>query len=279
MGMTETAQAWHADDETLRRWVDGRTGQAVSASVEQHLVACERCRGVVAALVPMPALEPAWESALAEIELPRLSWAERLLRQMHVRSSDATIVTSAVTMRASWLLGTIGILAFVVLSGLLASDGGVGLFLLVAPLVPVAGIVAAYGPSVDPMYDAVQATPYPMVRLVMLRTASLLVTSVPLVAVAGLLMPAPAYVAVAWLLPATGFVAVVLTASNWLDPVPVASVLAIGWVVAVAFAVRTGDPLAVFAPLPMLGYLAAVALAGGVFVQRLLAATPSWRLR
>ena len=74
-------------------------------------------------------------------------------------------------MRVAWLLGTIGVLLFVVSRRVCAdSDGGLGLFLLVAPLIPVAGVAAAYGPSSDPSYEAVLASPYPMVRLVLLRT-------------------------------------------------------------------------------------------------------------
>ena len=76
----------------------------------------------------------------------------------------------------------------------------------------------AYGPAADPSYEAVLTSPYPMVRLALLRTVSVLTTSVPLVIGAGLLLPTSTLVAVAWLLPAAGFIAVVLTASNWVEP-------------------------------------------------------------
>ena len=79
-------------------------------------------------------------------------------------------------------------------------------------------VAVAYGPSSDPSYETVVAAPFAMVRLVLLRTLSVLVTSVPLVVVTGLVLPTSPIVAVAWLLPAAGFIAVVLTASNWVDP-------------------------------------------------------------
>jgi hypothetical protein len=278
MGMTET-RTWHATDDTLRRWVDGAAGEAVSMSVEAHLLSCPQCRTTVAGLVPTVDLEPAWSHVLAVVEVPRATLAQRLLLRLGVGSSDATIVASAVTLRAGWLLGMIGVLAFAVVSSIMAAVDGLGMFLVVAPLVPVAGVAAAYGPSVDPMYHAVQAAPYPMIRLVLLRTASVLVTSVPVVAVAGLLMPAPGYVAVAWLLPSAGFVVVVLAASNWFDPVHVSTALAIGWVVAVALAVHSDNALDVFAPAALVTYVAALVIAGATFLHRLLGATPSWRLR
>ena len=60
---------------------------------------------------------------------------------------------------------------------------------MVAPLIPVAGVAVAYGPASDPSYEAVLASPYAMVRLVSAADLSVLVTSVPLVVGAGLLLP------------------------------------------------------------------------------------------
>ncbi len=119
-----------------------------------------------------------------------------------------------------------------------------------------------------------------MVRLILMRTVSVLVTSVPMVIVAGLLLPMSPFVAVAWLLPASGFVAIVLTASNWFDPSSAALALGVGWVVAVALAGRAGDPLALF-DADRCGYSTVLLLAGAclLFVYRLYGATPSWRLR
>jgi hypothetical protein len=238
---------------------------------------CAHCRDQVAALVPETE-RPPWDDVLAAIEVPRPGPTERLMVRLGLSHSDSIVVSSAPTLRVAWLLGTIGVLFFVVIAAVLAHDGGVGLFLIVAPLIPVTSVAAAYGPSSDPSYETVLTSPYAMVRLILLRTVSVLVTSVPLVVVAGLFLPTSPLVAVAWLLPAAGFIAVVLTASNWVEPTYAAAVVAGGWITVVVWAVRTGDPLAVFAPAAMGAYVVLLALAVLTLLHRLFSSTPSWRL-
>lgn len=270
---------WHVDQTSLRRWVDGLAGPIAGASVEQHVLHCAQCQSDVAALVPVEPLRPVWDNVLAEVESPRPGPAQRLLVKLGLSASDAIVVASAVTLRVAWLVGMVAVLAFTVFAAVFAEAGGIALFLMAAPLIPIAGVAAAYGPTADPSYEAVLAAPYAMVRLVLLRTASVLATSVPVVVVSGLLLPTSWAVAIAWLLPAAGFVVVVLTASNWVDPAYAASVVATGWVVAVAFAARAGDPLVLLSPPALVGYLAAVLVAGAVLLDRLVGETPSWRLR
>jgi hypothetical protein len=279
MGMTGAPGAWHVEDDTIRRWVDGSAGPLISVSVEQHLLHCARCRAEAAHHVPRHDLDLVWDDVLTAVEVPRPGAIERLLNRLGLSKADTMVVASAVTLRASWLVGTIAVLAFVVVAALLAEDGGLALFLVAAPLIPVAGVAAAYGPSWDPSYEAVLVAPYAMVRLVLLRTVSVLATSVPLVVVAGLFLPTSAVVAVAWLLPASGFIAVVLTASSWVDPAHAAVAVALAWVVAVAIADRTGDPLAVFDPSALAVYLTLLAVAGLTLVHRLHDTASSWRLR
>jgi hypothetical protein len=274
----ETASgSWHVDAQSLQSWVDGRAGSLVSVSIEQHVLRCARCRGEVAVLVP-ESERPPWDDVLAAIEVPRAGFAERLLVRLGLSQSDSLVVSSAPTLRAAWLLGTISVLFFVVVAAMLAREGGLNLFLIVAPLIPVAGVATAYGPSSDPSYETVVVSPYAMVRLILLRTAAVLVSSVPLVVVAGLFLPASPLVAVAWLLPAAGFIAIVLTASNWVDPTYAAAVVAGSWVSVVVWAARTGDPLAVFAPAAMGAYVVVLAVAALTLLHRLFRSTPSWRL-
>ncbi|MGZ4614425.1 MAG: hypothetical protein ACXV4A_02590 [Actinomycetes bacterium] len=270
--------SWHVDPDSLRSWVDGEAGSVVSVSVEQHVLHCALCRGAVAGMLP-DTLRPSWDDVLAAVEVPRRGPIERLLVRLGVSHSDSLVVSSAPTLRVAWLAGTIGVLFFAVLAASLAHEGGLGLFLMVAPLIPVTGVAAAYGPSSDPSYEAVVAAPYAMVRLVLLRTVSVLVTSVPLVVAAGLLLPTSPLAAVAWLLPSAGFIAVVLTASNWVDPAHAAATVGVGWIATVAWAARTGDPMAVFAPAALVTYLAVLGVAVLTLLHRLLSATPSWSLR
>jgi hypothetical protein len=171
-----------------------------------------------------------------------------------VSETDALLVAHAPSLRASWLFGLAATLAFAVLAAVWGGMRGPAFFLLVAPLVPVAGVAFAYGPDVDPAFEAGLAAPYPAARLLLLRTAAVLVTSLPLAVLAGLLVPALPGTAVSWLLPALAFTAVVLAASTWARPSAVAVVLGVGWVVAVGSASMARDPAAVLTPALLVTY-------------------------
>jgi len=201
-------------------------------------------RAVAAGLVPEQPLQLVWAKVLADVEVPRAGVVHRLLHRLGVNSSDSLVMASAGTFRVAWLLGVIGVLFFTVVATWFGPFGGIGLFVLGAPLVPVAGVDAAYGPSVDPSYEAVLVTPYTTVRLIhliLLRTAFVLVTSVPLVVVAGLLLPASPIVAMAWLLPAAGFVVVVIDPlRRWVELLPLGDIAHPGRSVALWIAVVAG---------------------------------------
>jgi hypothetical protein len=269
---------WHASDATLREWVDGTSGPSVSASVEQHIVHCEQCRTTVASLVPADGLAAGWEPILAAVEIPRPSLTARCLDRLGVPSSDAMVISAAPVLRAAWVAGLIAVLGFTVLAAVTGGSDAVSLFLAVAPLIPVIGVAGAYRPSADPSYEIVLAAPYPMIRLVLLRTAAVLTAALPLTVLAGLALPISTGTAVAWLLPAAGFTVGVLTASAWIDPGHAALAIGIGWVASVVWATRVGDPLAVLAPLAMLGYLLLLFAGLALLARRVLASRPSWRL-
>ncbi len=273
-----TTRTWHVDDDALRAWVDGTAGQLVSASVEQHLLTCERCRDTVTAMVGADELDT-WDGVLAAVEVPAVGPVERLLIRLGVSGPDAKVLSSAPALHAAWVSGLVVVIAFVTVAATFADVGGLLLFLLVAPLVPVVGVAASYGPGYDPSYEVALVSPYATVRMVLLRAAAVLLTSVPLVVLAGLPLPGAAWIAVAWLLPAAGFIAVVLTAGIWVDPMYGATVVAVGWVGNVLLSARHGDPLAVFAPVAMALYAGVLVVAVLVLLHRLLSATPSWRLR
>jgi hypothetical protein len=260
---------WHVDAESLRRWVDGLAGPVMGVSVEQHVLHCPTCQAEVARQVPAAPLELVWDSVLAEVEVPRAGRVERLLARCGLTGADALVLCSAMALRLEWLAAVIMVLSFAVVATLLGPDGGVALFLAVAPLVPVAGVAAAYGPTVDTLYELELAAPYAMLRLVLLRTATVLTTSVPVTVVAGLLLPAPRLVAVEWLLPAAGFVAVVLAASIWVEPLVAAGGVAVGWLTIVTVAARLDDPLTVLEPVALIGYLGLALIAGLIIVRRL----------
>ena len=127
-------------------------------------------------------------------------------------------------------------------------------FLLAAPLIPVAGVALAYGPDIDPAYEASVVAPFPGGRLLLLRTAAVLGACLPLLGLAGVLIPGRGWASVAWLLPALAFTALVLAASTWIRPLVAATGVAVAWVCVVGAGALAGDPATVLAPTLLLAY-------------------------
>ncbi len=270
---------WHVSGAALQGWVDGTCGSVVGASVEQHVVHCAQCRARVAGLVPAGSIANGWEAVLAAVEMPQPTPAERFLLRIGLSPADTVIIATAPRILMAWFTALVCVLGFTLVArDVGGQDGMLVAFLLAAPLLPVVGVALAYGPGADPAYEAVLASPYRMLRLVLLRSAAVLAVALPLIAAVGLLLPISTTAAVAWLLPAAGFVVAVLGVSAWVNPEYAATAIAAAWVCAVAWSVRAGDPLAVIAPLSMLGYAVLLAAAGVILAGRLLSAHPSWRL-
>ncbi len=204
-----TAVEWHADPTLLASYVRGSIGHASAASVEQHLVACAACRTALRGLVDPAPLERVWDSVVEQVQAPRPGPIERLLRRFGASDVDALLVAAAPAIRRSWIAGTLVTLAFAIVAAG-SQDRGALLFLMVAPLVPVAGVAMSYGPDVDPCHEITVAASYSGVRLALLRTAAVLAISLPVAAIGGLLLPGPDWTAVAWLLPAIAAVTVTL---------------------------------------------------------------------
>ncbi len=264
---------WHVDESVLSAWVEGTSGPLASASVEQHLVRCEQCRAAVARLVRIEDVPGAWDDVLSEVS-GGAGVVERVLVRLGLPAGDAVVAGAAPVFRIAWAAGLAAVLGFILVASLAGHDRGLALFLAVAPLMPVAGVAAAYGPSADPSYELVVAAPYRMIRLVLLRSAAVLLTAVPLTVAAGILLPLDGATAVAWVLPSLAFTLAVLGAGSWVDPWAAAVAVGAGWVAAVAVSARYGDVLAVVAPTALFGYV--VLIVAGALI--LMLATPAWRL-
>jgi hypothetical protein len=260
---------WHADDALLAGYVAGDAGPVNGASVEQHLLHCSACRARIATHLPAAPLEQVWNRIRQQAEAPAPSPVQRVLVRLGMPESDALLVAAAPSLRSSWLFGLLVCLGFVVLAAKFGGSHGLAYFLLVAPLVPVAGVAVAFGPDVDPAYEVALPTPYSAARLVLLRTAAVLTTSLPLVVLSAVLVPGLGRAAFTWLLPALAFSVLVLAASTWFRPVQVGAVLGLGWAAAVMTANLARDATAVLDPAPLVGYAAIGLVAALVLRLRL----------
>ena len=262
--------SWHVSETALRRWIDRSDSLAEGTSVEQHLLSCGRCRELVtAALASETAsdlvdLAGVWSRARDAIELPRPSAFERLLLRVGLPAHDAKLIAVASTFRGRWLASVAAVLAFVSLAAAVGHSRGMWLFLAVAPLVPCLAVAFSYDPGAGPALEPELVTPYPALRLVLLRTVAVLAMALPAVAVFGLFVPGQA--PYAWLLPAIGFVAVVLAASTWTSALRAAIAVSAVWLAVVwALVAQSGSADVVLHARFQAGYLV-LALASSVIV-------------
>jgi hypothetical protein len=141
-------------------------------------------------------------------------------------------------LRTAWLVSALVAVGFATLATALSDGGTLAPFLLVAPLVPVLGVAAAYGPHEDPLETLVVTAPLGRTRLILIRTLAVLVTVLPLTAALGLLLPGPLWLAAAWLGPALTLVPMLLALSSFIGPRAAGAAVAIGWSAVVVLPIR-----------------------------------------
>jgi len=269
---------WHLDEDTLRRYVGRADSLAEGTSAEQHLLSCEQCRGQVSAAASVIDLALVWERTRDAVEVPRPSVFERLLRGVGLPAQEARLVAVASAFRGVWLTGVVAVLAFAAIAAAVGHARGEWLFLAVAPIVPCVVVASSYDPWLDPALEPELVTPFPMLRLILLRTIAVLAVALPAVLLFGLVVPGET--AFAWLLPAVGFVTVVLAASTWVSPLRSAVAVSSLWFAVIwLLAFRISAPDAVLQARAQVAFLALAAASFSIFLvrrRRLLQLRP-WR--
>jgi hypothetical protein len=258
---------WHLDDAALQGYIDRADSLAEGASAEQHLLACEQCRARVNTAVDVIDFAAVWDRTRDAVEVPRPSVFERLLRGAGLPAHEARLVAVASAFRGVWLIGVTAVLAFAALAAAVGHDRGLWVFLAVAPVVPCLMVASSYDPRLDPALEPELVTPYPALRLILLRTIAVLALALPVVLLLGLfiLTEEP----FAWLLPAVGFVAVVLAASTWVSPLRAAIAVSSIWLGVVwLLAALSGSPEAVLQARVQACFLALAAASVVVFLAR-----------
>jgi hypothetical protein len=270
MGGPDTMGAWHADGALLAAYHDQRLDAAARWSVEAHLTSCAACRLQAGALVDPARLRRLRAVLIEAVDLPRAGVAERLLVRLGVAEHTARLLAATPALRGSWLLAVAATLAFAVLAGWIhpGKDANL-LFLCVAPLVPLGGIAAAYGPGIDPTYEIGLAAPLGSFRLLLLRAAAVLGTATLLAAAASLALPQLGPGAAGWLLPSLGLTASGLALATTVEPLRAIGITAGAWVIAVVATVLPPAPSSVlFALAGQVGFAALALLAAAVLLVR-----------
>jgi hypothetical protein len=148
---------WHAIRPPcrLRR---GDIDETRAHSVEAHLLACATCRVTLARGFDREPLERIWAEIQEFVDAPRPGIVERGLLRLGVREHVARLLAATPSLRLSWFAAEAVALGFAVMAARSATDGpreelALLLFLVVAALLPVAGVAVSFGPGMDPTYE------------------------------------------------------------------------------------------------------------------------------
>lgn len=252
--------AWHLERDLAERYAGGQVSPVLAASVEQHLVACSACRGLIPA--DQPRLDAVWTEILETVEAPRVGPVERALRLLGVSDPTARLVAATPSLRGAWLTGVLVLLVTALLAAH-ASRQGVLVFVALAPVLPVAGVALAFGPRTDPTLELAAASPYSLVRLLAARTSFVVATTLLPAAALSLFLPGGSWLAIGWLLPSLAMCSVVLATAQHVEPHVSALGMSSAWVALTAWsATRDTALLADYGAVVQLLSLAVVAVAG-----------------
>ncbi|WP_433545701.1 zf-HC2 domain-containing protein [Streptomyces sp. CA-294286] len=268
-------RAWHVGEDLAARYANGSATEPDAWSLEKHVESCRTCAGRVSAAVragpsggDLAAGRAALLAAVEAEGVPHTAQAPEATRvappvqaQVHAplprpqgnAPHPAGPLLDALPRprplfrlwafgpapRRSWLasvvLVAIGAVLLAYAGGMAVGPAARPLLLTLAPLVPLAGVAASYGRHADPMHEINASTPGGGLRLLLLRTAVVLGVSVPLLTVAGAVLPdAPGVPgAAAWLLPGLALTLTALVLGSWLGCRTAAAAVATGWALAV----------------------------------------------
>ena len=188
------SRQWHVPGPTLAAYAEESLSDVDSWSVEAHLVSCALCRAALtraSAGTPVEALVAAVGARVA-LDLP----VERAPAGRFRRS--LLLLRGAPGTRTSWLLALAMVLfAATALDAAMFTtwtdqmprwwfDHG-SYVVLVAPLLQIAGVGLSYGPWVDPCHEMTGSAALGGFRLLLVRTALVLVAVVPATVLVGLI--------------------------------------------------------------------------------------------
>jgi hypothetical protein len=258
--------SWHAGEDLLASYAAGTAEAVASWSVEAHLTGCASCRAALSAHVDAGRLARNRSALLVRAAIGDGGRARRLLRRCSVPDHVLSLLAATPSLRASWLLSVMAVVAVVAGEAAAVGYGWVpgggpvaghpGLlgpaalapFLLVAPLLVLAGVAAAFLPAFDPAWRLAAAAPFSGFTLLLVRAVCALGAAlVPVIGVA-FVVPGPGWLPVALLLPSLALSAFALAAATVMDPRAAAVTTAALWALPVLWLASAHVPLLILAP-------------------------------
>lgn len=221
---------WHVSEHELERYANHTIPTFVRASVESHLLECDRCRSALTAMHVSRVRNRSADEVWARIA-DRIDVTGRPLRSS---TTALQVSTSSPLLILATLAVALGVLISVAIASAAAPRASLPLFVMLAPLAPVIGAVLAFQTGIDPAGQLAGATPLASGRLPFYRALLSCGAALVAVAVSSLFVPVGLDDVVVWLLPGLALTALVVAISTWIDPSRVALVLVGGWALAVS---------------------------------------------
>jgi hypothetical protein len=236
----------HPGESLLASYAAGTAGTVAVWSVEAHLTGCARCRSALAAHVDPERLSRNRSVLLVRAAIGDGGPVWRLLRRCGIPDHLLRLLAATPSLRKSWLLSVVGVLAVVAGEAVAVRYGpahrpGPGRlggypdpavlapFLLVGPLIVLAGVAAAFLPVFDPACELAAAAPFSGFTLLLARAVSALTAALVPVAGAAFAMPGPGWLPVALLLPSLALCAFALAAATVMGPRAAAATAGVLW--------------------------------------------------
>ncbi|MGF7235218.1 MAG: zf-HC2 domain-containing protein [Frankia sp.] len=228
----------HASEDLLAGYAAGTVDGVVVWSVEAHLTGCARCRSALSEYVDAERLARNRSVVVVRAALPEGGRLRRLLCRCGVPDHLLRLLAATPSLRGSWLLSVAGVLAVVAGEAAAVRYGWIPAgrpgrpgrlagypspevlapFLLVAPLLVLAGVAAAFLPMFDPACRLTVAAPFSGVTLLLVRSASALAAALVPVVAAAFVVPGPGWLPAALLLPSLALCGCALAAATVIGP-------------------------------------------------------------
>ena len=250
--------AWHAGEDLLASYAAGMAGAVASWSVEAHLTGCASCRSALSAHVDAERLASNRSALLVRVAIGDGGRVRRLLRRCGVPDHVLSLLAATPSLRASWLLSVMAVVAVVAGEAAAVSYGWIpgggpvaghpgpaalAPFLLVAPLLVLAGVAAAFLPVFDPAWRLAAAAPFSGFTLLLVRAVCALGAALVPVTGVAFALPGPGWLPVALLLPSLALSAFALAAATVVGPRAAAVTAGAVWALPVLLLAGTHVPL------------------------------------
>jgi hypothetical protein len=241
----------------------GAVGEAAAWSVEAHLPDCAACRSALAAELEPGRLERSRSLLLTRLAL-QPGPAGRAFGRCGVPEHMWRLLSVTPSLRRSWLAGVALVLGAAIGAARLAAvvvpaagdaGGRPGLpptpvmpgsllpFLILAPLLPLSGVAAAFHSRLDPAADLATAAPVSDVWLFCVRAVAVIASALIPTMLVALLLPGSKWLPLLVVLPALAVSAAALALATVTGPLPAAIGAGAAWVaVVVGLASAAGAP-------------------------------------